>query len=375
MTPSDPETLSGIARSIAGLFDLEGGLSKVSASRGTAAPADTGTRGGPSPPDGDVQALLEAVDALLAAAPDDRATLVAGVRTAAAAVDEAENAEALADAVEALVRGAGDPPDETVVGLARGFLTAGVRGQLVARLASHREEPRWSELVRTCSVLGHEMAAALSEALPDGEDGHARLGLVAAMAAMGEVALPALEDMVEDARWFVARNAVAVLGQSGGKRAVELIISSLAHPDGRVRREALHSLAKVGGEDAGMLVQGMLEDPDPDVRVAAASAAGALNVQRAVKPLISLLEDEADPQVIVGILGALGDLADPGAVPAIEKKAVGSFLSRQPTGVRIAAYRALHAVGTPRAKSLLVRGANDKDASVKAAVRWLLNMR
>jgi len=168
---------------------------------------------------------------------------------------------------------------------------------------------------------------------------------------------------------------VSVLGQAGGERAVELLVSTLAHADGRVRREAILALAKVGGEDAGILAYGMLEDPDPEVRLAATMAAGTLKVERSLKPLLSLLEEETDHDVVVGVLGALGKLGDPGAVPTIEKKTGGALLSRQPTHIRIAAYRALGAIRTPHAKSLLVRAADDKDADVKEAVRELLGMR
>ncbi len=181
--------------------------------------------------------------------------------------------------------------------------------------------------------------------------------------------------MVEDGRWFVVRNAVTILGEVGGDRAVELVTSALAHTDARVRREALLALAKVGGEDAGMLVYGMIEDPDPEVRLAAAMAAGALKVERALKPLLHLLESERNPDVTVAVLHALGQLGDPGATNAVEKRAVGSFFSRPPTEVRIAAYRALHKIGTPRAQSLIGDAAEDKDPGVRAVVRRLLGER
>jgi HEAT repeat protein len=119
----------------------------------------------------------------------------------------------------------------------------------------------------------------------------------------------------------------------------------------------------------------MIEDPDADVRLAAAMAAGELKVERALRPLLALLEQENDSDVMAGVLRALGQLGDPGAVNAIEKRAVGSFFSRPPADVRIAAYRALHNIGTPHAKSLLMQAADDKDPAVKGAVRQLLGMR
>jgi hypothetical protein len=62
-------------------------------------------------------------------------------------------------------------------------------------------------------------------------------------------------------------------------------------------------------------------------------------------------------------------------VNAIEKRAVGSFFSRPPTDVRIAAYQALRRIGTPHAKSLLVQAADDKDPEVRSVVRGLVGMR
>jgi HEAT repeat protein len=109
--------------------------------------------------------------------------------------------------------------------------------------------------------------------------------------------------------------------------------------------------------------------------LAAAVAAGALRVERALKPLLLLLEGEKDLSHVVGFVQALGQLGDPGAVHAIAKRAAGGILSRPPTEVRITAYRALHKIATPHAKSLLVQAADDKDAAVKTEVRRLLRMR
>jgi HEAT repeat protein len=278
----------------------------------------------------------------------------------------------LADAVERLARAGGEAPDEASVAMGRSLLTPGVASRMAARLGTAREEARRADLVATCVRLGRDMALALADALSDTTDRFARRAYLDAMVAMGSDGMSVAEEMVEDGRWFVVRNAVAILGEVGGERAVELLISSLAHTDARVRREALLSLAKVGGEDAGMLVYGMIEDPDPEVRLSAAMAAGALKVERALKPLLSLLETESDSDVVVAVLRALGQLGDPGATNAVEKRAVASFFSKPPTDVRIAAYRALHNIGTPRAKSLIQEAAEDKDPEVRGAVRHLL---
>ena len=221
-------------------------------------------------------------------------------------------------------------------------------------------------------MIGLELVMAISEVLSDCTDRLARRTLMDAMCAMGATGMAVVEDMIDDERWFVVRNGLAILSEVGGDRAVELVPSSLAHTDARVRKEALLGLAKIGGEDAGMLVYAMLEDPDAEVRLAAATAAGALKVERALKPLLRLLEEEDDPDVTIGILRALGQLGDPGAVTLIGKRAVGSFFSRPAADVRIVAYRALLGIGTPHARKLVEGAAHDKEAEVRHAVRDML---
>lgn len=380
MSSSDEKkSLSGLARSIDALFD-EGAMSSpppkpAGGEEMVWEPVQEPGRPGRQAQDADPQALRDAVTTFLEADPLAREGKGRDIRDAAAALREANALDVLADSVERLTLGAGDPPDEASVAMAQTLLTPAVASRIAAYLGNARDEERRGELVRLCKLLGHDMALAIADALSGTQDRFARRTFLDTMVALGPAAMPIVEKMAEDSRWFVVRNALAVLGEVGGERSVELIISTLAHTDARVRREALLALTKVGGEDAGMLVYGMIDDPDPDVRLAAAMAAGALKVERALRPLLALLESENDPDVVVGILRALGQLGDPGAVNTIEKRAVGSFFSRPPADVRIAAYRALHNIGTPHAKSLLIQAADDKDPAVKGAVRQLLGMR
>lgn len=385
----DKKELNGLARSIDALFaggKGSGSTDPANAAEAADAAAEEPARTGedivwedvvktPNPADADPAALARAVDRFLEADPMQREGLGHAVRDAAAALREANSLDVLADTVERLAKVAGDAEDEAGVAMARSLLTPGVASRIAARLGTAREEERRAELATACERLGRDMALALADALSDTTDRFARRAYMDAMVAMGEDGMSVAEEMVEDGRWFVVRNAVAILGEVGGERAVELVTSSLAHTDARVRREALLSLAKVGGEDAGQLVYGMIEDPDADVRLAAAMAAGALKVERALKPLLALLEGETNPDVLVAVLRALGQLGDPGATNAVEKRAVGSFFSRPPADIRIAAYRALHNIGTPRAKSLIQDAADDKDPEVRTAVRHLLGDR
>jgi hypothetical protein len=324
---------------------------------------------------GAIATLQQAVEDFLSRSPRERGRMGLAVREAATPLAAAGALNALADAVERLTSESEAPPDEAALETARSLVSPAVASRIAARIGAERDEAQRALLTQVSVRIGPEMALAFSDALSGSTDRFARRAFVDAMVEMGDVAMPVIEDMVDDPRWFVVRNAVSVLGQAGGERAVELLVSTLAHADGRVRREAILALAKVGGEEAGMLTYGMLEDPDPEVRLAATMAAGTLKVDRSLRPLLSLLDEETDHDVVIGALGALGKLGDPGAVPAIEKRTGGTMLSRQPTDIRIAAYRALGAIRTPHAKGLLVRAADDKNSEVRAAVRELLGMR
>jgi len=281
--------------------------------------------------------------------------------------------EAAADVVERLLAlGATDPES---IGLARDLATDAVCDVMIRRLAARDPEEGGPSLVDAARLLGRSMATALGRALARNPARGTRRACVDALIAIGEGASSIAARLADDGRWFVARNGVLVLGEVGGSRAIERVTPALGHAHPRVRREAVHALGKLGGETAAQLVYGMIDDPDPEVRLAAALAAGTMRVERALKPLLNLLDREDDPDVVIAVLTALGQLGDAGAVATIERRAVRSLLSRPPTPVRVAAYRALHAIGSPRARVLLARAADDGDPVVGREVRRLLRMR
>jgi len=263
-----------------------------------------------------------------------------------------------------------DAPD-----LARELAEPDVATEIALVLGSVRGDRRRREMVEVASQLGGRIAPAIAGALSETEDRFARRAYIDAMVALGDSGAKVVAQMVEDPRWFVVRNAVRILGETGGEEAVAHLTTTLANDDARVRKETVLTLARIGGEDPSMLVVGKLGDHDPDVRAAACRAIGVLKVDRALKPLLVLLRTEKDNEVVEQVLLALGQLGDPGAVKAIEKKAAGGLFSRTPTGVRIAAYKALLTIGTPHAMALLEEASDDSDDEVKEAVGRILGLK
>jgi HEAT repeat protein len=283
----------------------------------------------------------------------------------------------VAAAAERLAQVGARREDAETLALAESLIDPMVRGRIVQRLGRERDERRRLAYHEVCRALGERMAIAIRDELAETGDRSARRAYFDALVAMGEVSRRVIEAMAEDENRFLARNGVAILGEIGGGRAEELVIAALANTDKRVRRAGLLAMAKLRVEvaDLDQLVVGLLDDTEESVRIAAVTAAGELEVERAVRPLVAWLERVYERDVVLPLLRALGQIGDPGAVPAIEKHAVRELFAKPRTDVRIAAYQALGRMGTPHARRLLNQALSDKDPEVKAAVKALLRIR
>ncbi len=317
--------------------------------------------------------LAEKVRAFLHAEGAEKAALRGALALEAERLREARNFPSMGMMVEELaLAGEEDPqaPD-----LAVELTSPAVASHLVAKLGQARREEDRSRLLAVTARLGEEMARALADALGEARDRYQRRAYMDAMIALGPVALEMAARMVEDPRWFVVRNAVAILGELGGEEAVSQVTGTLANGDPRVRKEAVLALARLGGDDARILLLGMLEDSDPEVRAMACRGVGVQKVEKAVRTLLHLLEEDPNEDVQVEALQALGKIGDPGAVPQIEKRAVGGLFTRPTREIRVAAYRALAGIGTPHAMGLLEKAEKDSDAGVRTVVHALLQDR
>ena len=317
--------------------------------------------------------LEEAISRYLMATADQRQSLTEPLR---AAVEEARSANALDGLARAMNALLVQPvPDPDAEALAGELMDVVLQMRMAIRLGSVRDERERLALVDAYAKLGDPMATAIADALTETDDRLARKIYVGALVALGQSGMRVVEEMLEDSRWFVARNGVAVLGESGGETAIAHLTGTLAHEDMRVRRETVLSLAKIGGDDAAQLVVGMLDDSYADVRTAAARAVSVLKAERAFKPLLGILQIGDDDPVIEQVLRALGQLGDPAAVPLIEKRAVGSFFYKPSPGVRVAALSALGSIGTPHAMSVVEAAKDDKDPDVRVVVQQILAAR
>ena len=317
--------------------------------------------------------LADEIRSFLESSGPERAECAGRIREGARRMVENRETVLVLDLMEILAGSAGaDPGDPEVLELVSSLVTPGLAGLFLSRLGSAREGQERERLIELAPRMGREVAEALVEALGEARDRRQRRSFLDALGKLGPVGTEMAARMVEDSRWYVVRNGVSVLGEIAGEDAVLHLTATLGNDDPRVRKETVSALAKVGGDDASMLLLGMLDDPEAEVRAGTCRALGVLKVQKAVKPLLRILEADSNIDVQVETLQALGQIGDPGAVPLVAKKAAGGVILRRPQEVRIAAFRGLAGIGTPHAKDVLRKAVNDRDPRVRTAVKTLL---
>jgi HEAT repeat protein len=387
---SDSEGLSPLARSISSVFDQSEEDDVVASA--SASPHEEQAESDEPRVDAEQEAKDQAAEiaaeavALLKASissylvseeGEARDEAVEALHAAVETAEELKLTNELADTVSALARLGGSRPE--ALDLARRLVTKDVAKVLVVRAVETPPGSR-ADRVRLLGQLGEPAVRVLVEEAhkdPDEQLGglRERRAMVEMLHKIGPGAPHVVDEMMEDDRWYVVRTGVEVLGASGRQDGLRHLTGTVAHEDARVRRASVVALQQIGGDAAGMLSLARLDDEDASVRAVAARAVGVLAAERGVRQLIPMLEKESDEDVIVAVCRALGDYRDPSAVPQLEKKATVSFFSKSPTDVRIAAYRALAAIGTPRAQQLLIDATNDKDGRVQAAARAALRPR
>ena len=238
----------------------------------------------------------------------------------------------------------------------------------VAQLLPKRREYH-EEYMAVLTRTGEDGADALIEQLTNAQSLAERRVYFDALLQLNS-GIPALVHMLGDARWYVARNAADLLGEMQAAEAEGPLGDLLKHDDDRVRRAAANALAKIGTPKAVQGLHVALKDSSPDVRKQAASGLALRKGQKSANTLSRALDDEADAEVQLEILRALGRLATPDAVQKLVKAAEpeGRLFKKKNVAYRVAAVRALGEARTPAALTTLQSLVNDKEREVREAV-------
>ncbi|GLH74639.1 hypothetical protein GETHLI_31410 [Geothrix limicola] len=234
------------------------------------------------------------------------------------------------------------------------------RPQLLDEVITHAFALERDQMIREVhpylEFIGDPMARHLVSRLGDEADRTRRGRLVESVRSLGPAALPALLDALSAPAWFLVRNALTLLSDLGDASCVQAILPLLRHPEPRVRRTAVRALWKLGGPVAEPHLIARMKDTDGETMQEILFALGQLRSEVGLPQVTELAQDKrVTERIRVQALDTLGHIASPKSLPVllecIRKK--GFFGGGEAPPIRLAAAKALAALGTPEARAAL----------------------
>jgi len=199
---------------------------------------------------------------------------------------------------------------------------------------------------------GDAAVEVLAHGLMNSQESQARRAYFDSIVAL-DLNATLLFDLVRDSRWFVVRNAVALLGEMGVAQSDLVMLPLLTHDNDRVRIAAARALMRLGSAKAMHGLHGVIEDAHPEVRRIAAAAYGMPGhggggVRPPAARLAAALDKERDDDVALEMLASLGKLGSADAIqrllriaqPAVAAEPGERQINRD-AWIRIAALEAL----------------------------------
>jgi hypothetical protein len=183
-----------------------------------------------------------------------------------------------------------------------------------------------------------------------------------------------LAPWLTDPRWYVVRNAVHVIGASGGRVPTGMFQPLLAHPEVRVRQELVTALTHATPEDAQPLLLQLARDTEATVRGPALFRLGGRRDATVSRALLKLVVEpgfrKRPEDEIRSVLLAVGGCSGDEALPTLEAQLFesGGFLGSA-AAYQQAIARCIARIGTPGAQTLLEQGARSRHASVREACK------
>lgn len=279
-----------------------------------------------------------------------------------------------ARAVGALARWAHKPEEPEAARIAQATLDRTVTSPGLAALVNRLSEPGVTAperdgIVQALGAVGARAVAVVAEAFAAASPEHRDL-LLAIVRIAGEAAVgPLVARLDGEAKGEYARGLALMLAAAQSPSTATSLTALARHAEPGVRAAAVSGLSRLGVPEAERTVVSALRDGDASVRIAAARGVSWFGDPSVVPILLAHLDNEEDNEVVRSLAGALGELRDPRAVHTLAQlaQAVSGVFQRRPAPVRAAAVRALAAIGTGEAMSIVAGFRGDKQMEVRMA--------
>ena len=252
--------------------------------------------------------------------------------------------------------------------------SAGLRD--AAMLMADLDEASLKTFTECCEMIGPTSVKGLLPVLQtENDQAPAYVRARDLVRRFGVAAVSHLIPLADDSRWFVQRNAAALLCGTRSADAIPSLQALLRRSDARVLRHAVAALAAIDDPAAARAIQTVLRASTGDNRTAVVDALVAERDPRVV-PMLARILSESDPfsgehDTVLDALEAVRQLANEQAVPpvvAVMKKKK-FFARKKARAFKTASVKALAAIGTPKARAALAEALKTGDGLLKGIIK------
>ncbi|MBI5599049.1 MAG: HEAT repeat domain-containing protein [Deltaproteobacteria bacterium] len=193
----------------------------------------------------------------------------------------------------------------------------------LVKTVTDKEEPERTAVQQLILMGGEDVPGILLDALIETGEANRRRYLFNILVHMGEKIRPMVVKRIGDARWYVVRQMVTLIGELGGEESIEPLERAYGHADLRVKKEVLKALARIPTTRSSQILMSALRDGDRGIMGQAIISIGILRNAAAVDTLGELaLKREAfadNSPLRKEAVKALGTIGDRKAVPYLTK--------------------------------------------------------
>ena len=247
--------------------------------------------------------------------------------------------------------------------------------QRLADALNNAPPERSAAVYRLIDGLGAVATRTLLLALSEEENRSRRRRLFDLMSSLGPRIVVEVIHFLADDRWYVVRNMIVLLRTVNDRSSLPEIRKLAQHPDLRVRLEAIKTLLAFDTAVPKKLLEDAVNDRDPKLAETAIALVGNYGIKEGVDVLVQVVSKRdlfgSRKPLRLRAIKALGELADPAALPRIHHLFSTSILPWPNREERFAAFESLAAYPPDARAPFVERGLRSRDPNIREICRRL----
>lgn len=236
--------------------------------------------------------------------------------------------------------------------------------------------PRQEEVVSLSLELGDKLIEAILDKLATNEALYSHRALLQLLLQYPDLSRSRIEARLNDARWYVVRKMVFLLGEIANPQSVPLLIKAVEHEEARVVKEALKALTKIKTLESTRFLVSMLDSKLPDeIMLHLIRLLGNAKEVSSVPSLIKILKNRGalleNLELYQETIKALGQIGSHQAVPVLKEVLLKRNLLAKSRALvlSVESAEALSKIGGKSAIEALEAGSKSKSPEISSACR------